>query len=415
MATDRGEGTTMTSKGSWGGKAAIAAAALALGAPAARAAEGFKTADGWGVSFDGFVNAFAVDQFGSAAPANTAVDPLMSGASDQNSFRLRTGLLPGLFAFNAEAPEVDGLKVKSRVGFYPQINNSGNREQFGAQVDLREAFVTVDGAFGQVLAGRALNLFQGENILTDMTLFGVGTQGPVAGGGTTAGRIGYGYVYTSFGAQMRYTTPDLSGFKLAVALGDPNDIGGATAADTATELRSPDMEAELSWTGKAGGVGVHAWLSGIYQEAWFVATARGVVAEGGAAGVEATAGGLDLLASGFYGKGIGTFFMLDYDALDATGQARTSQGYLLQAAYTVGTTKLGVSYGQNSKDETAADAAVRSTAAEIDTRRSVTVGVYHDLTKFLKLVAEYTRAQTTWFGGASQDANVFALGGFFLW
>jgi hypothetical protein len=400
----------------------IAALALLLAAAPAQGAISFKAGDGWEVSFDGFVNAFAVDEMGSRAPAGVAPDALLSN-DDVNSFRVRTGLLPGLFAFTVTAPPVDGLTVKGRVGLYPQINNGNTRNAFGSQIDLREIFFTVDGSFGQVLAGRALNLYQGKNILTDMTLFGVGAQGPVSAGGTTLGRIGYGYLYSQFGAQLRYTTPDLSGVKLAVAVADPSKIAGGPAA---TITKAPGFEGELSYATKLGATGVQGWVSGLYQKATFPAVSppaasiragEDVIAVGGSAGAGVSVSGLDLLASGFLGKGLGSFFLLDTDSLDAAGRERTSKGVLLQAAYKLGATKLGVSYGQNTMDETAQDAADRAAGglAGLQRRKSWTGGVYHDLNANLKIVAEYTHAMADWFSGQSQAVDVVALGGFFLW
>ncbi len=398
-----------------------AALTLALTARTADASIGFKAENGWAVSFDGFVNAFGVNEMGSKAPANVAADPLMT-VDDHNAFRVRTGLLPGLFGFNVAAPKVDGLELKARIGLYPQINNGNTRNAFGSQIDVREVFFTVDGSFGQVLAGRALNLFQGKNILTDMTLFGVGVQAaaPVASGGTTLGRIGYGYLYTQFGAQLRYTTPDLSGLKLALAVVDPSQIAGSGVA--ATDTKGPGVESELSYTTKLGDVGLQGWVSGLYQRASVplgatVAAGEGKTAAGGAAGVGASVAGLDLLASGFLGRGLGSFLLLDTDSLDATGRERRSRGFLAQAAYTLGSTKVGLSYGQNNVDETSSEGAARLGGAPsvLASRKSMTGGVYHDLNKNLKVVAEYTHAMAGWFGGQSQAADVLAVGGFFLW
>lgn len=392
---------------------------LTLAASSAQAAVGLKAENGWEVSFDGFVNAFAVDEIGAKAPANVVADPLIL-AVDSNAFRVRTGLLPGLLGFGVAAPKTDDLQLKARVGLYPQINNAGTRTAFGSQLDLREAFFTVDGSFGQVLAGRALNLYQGKNILTDMTLFGVGAQGGVSSGGTTLGRIGYGYLYAQFGAQLRYTTPAFSGVKLAVALVDPSQIAGAGVA--ATETGGPGVESELSYEGKLGDVALQAWVSGLYQRASVpagaaVAADEEKTAAGVSAGVGVKVAGLDLLASGFLGKGLGSFLLLDVDSLDATGRERRSRGFLAQVAYTLGSTKLGLSYGQNDVDETPSEAAARQggAPATLESRKSVTAGVYHDLGKNLKVVAEYTHAMAGWFGGESQASDVVALGGFFLW
>jgi hypothetical protein len=397
----------------------LATLALLAGAGQARAAVGLTTDGGWQLSFEGFVNAFGVDEMGSKTPVGAAADPLLN-SSNQNEFRVRTGLLPGLFAFNVGAPKVDGLDIKARVGLYPQINNASSRNAFGAQIDLREIYFTVDGGFGQVLLGRALNLYQGRNILTDMTLFGVGVNGgAVAPGGTTLGRIGYGYLYAQFGAQLRYTTPSISGVKLAVAIVDPSHImGGVTATDT----RTPGFESELSYAGTVGPAKLQAWLSGLYQQATVPATATAAAqdktAAGGAAGVGAGFGALDLLASGFVGKGLGTFLLLDVDSLDAAGEARKTRGFLLQAGYTFATaTKIGVSYGENILDETRSETAARAAGQDstLSARKSITGGLYHDLTKNVKLVAEYTHAMADWHGGQSQSSDIVAAGGFFLW
>jgi hypothetical protein len=68
-------------------------------------------------------------------------------------------------------------------------------------------------------------------------------------------------------------------------------------------------------------------------------------------------------------------------------------------------------------DEASSETSARlgGAASGLGSRRSVTAGVYHDLNKNLKVVAEYTHAMAGWFGGQSQAADVVALGGFFLW
>jgi hypothetical protein len=392
----------------------MSAITLTISTPA-RAAVGFETSDGWKGSFEGFVNAFAVNQIGSRPPDGVAPDALLT-TDPNNAFRIRTGLLPGLLAFNVSAPRTEGLDMKARVGFYPQIQNANTRNQFGSQIDLRELYFTVDGSFGQVLAGRALNLYQGKNILTDMTLLSVGAQGPISAGGTTLGRIGFGYVYTNFGAQLRYTTPEFAGAKLAIAAVDPSQIAGSGVA--ATETRLPGVEAELSYGRDVGPAKVQAWVSGLGQRAWIPATDTAVRAVGVAGGLGAKFSRVDLLASGFGGSGLGSFFLLDTDSLDATGEERESYGFLAQGLVSVlPATRLGLSYGQNTMRETGAEEAARAggAAALLERRWSITGGVYHDVNKYLKVMGEYTRATTEWFGGQDQAVDVIALGGFFFW
>src|SRR3989454_989185 len=122
--------------------------------------------------------------------------------------------LPAFATFEARGKEA-GMNLGVHFGFAPQIQNAGvhdnfgNGTQAGAQIDMRQVYLTIgfkDGS--QILAGRELGLFGRQNIVQDMTLFGVGAVGIGGGqgGGTTAGRIGYGYIYPNFNAQVTYST-----------------------------------------------------------------------------------------------------------------------------------------------------------------------------------------------------------------
>ena len=45
----------------------------------------------------------------------------------------------------------------------------------------------------------------------------------------TLGHIGYGYLYTNFGPQFRYTTPSFGGFKFTLEVAEPYQISMASA------------------------------------------------------------------------------------------------------------------------------------------------------------------------------------------
>jgi hypothetical protein len=382
----------------------LAALALFLVAATARAAITVGTPDGWLLTVGGFIDVFVVSESGDAAPH----PDLYGRASKDSNIRIRTGLLPGLLGFSLAAPEVDGLKPAGRVALWPQVNgNNGARTTInGANIDLRELNFTVDGSFGQVLAGRALTLYQGKNILTDMSLYGVGVSGPFQNG-PTLGHIGIGYLYPSFDAQVRYTTPDLSGVKIAVAIVDPAAAGGELTQG------SPTFETELSYDGKSGSTTYQAWLSGVYQSSKS-ATGVSYTSAGGAGGVGAGFSGLDLLASGFVGSAIGTDGVINSgNALDATGKERTSSGVLAQATYAIGKTKLGINFSRLGLTKTAADKATPN-GALLDSRQAFTGGVWHDIVPSVKLVAEYTRADLKFADATKQGSNTISVGGFFF-
>src|SRR5438094_7551935 len=177
--------------------------AVALLWPAAANAQlTMQMSNGWSFTFAGNVNVFWV-----FTKENTA-------AGDAANSSVRTGLLPAFATFEARGKEA-GMNLGVHFGFAPQINNGGgvhdnfgNGTQAGAQIDMRQVYLTVGGQWGQILAGRELGLFSRQNIRNDITLFGVGAVGIGGGqgGGTTLGRIGYGYLYPNFDAQLTYST-----------------------------------------------------------------------------------------------------------------------------------------------------------------------------------------------------------------
>src|SRR2546428_2907533 len=174
---------------------AVLLVAVALLLPAAANAQlTMQMSNGWSFSFAGNVNAFWVyTKINNSGPANSSV---------------RTGLLPAFATFEAKGKEA-GMNLGVHFGFAPQIQNAGVHDQFGAQIDMRQVYLTVGGQWGQILAGRELALFSRQNILNDMTLFGVGGVGIGGGqaGGTAAGRHRKRHPHPNFHAQPPDTTP----------------------------------------------------------------------------------------------------------------------------------------------------------------------------------------------------------------
>ncbi|MBX6331517.1 MAG: porin, partial [Gemmatimonadaceae bacterium] len=239
-----------------------------------------QMSNGWSFTFSGNVNAFWTYTDGKVDQAGAINGGLVP---PEKISRIRTGLLPGFATFEAKGKE-GGLDLGVHFGFAPQINSNSLHDNFGAQIDMRQVYLTVGGSWGQILAGREIGLFLRQNILTDITLFGTGASGGGLGaGGTTLGRIGLGYIYPNFNAQMTYSTPAGKPVQLSVGLFDPSVIcgidacpgGASSAAYTGTRL--PRVEAELTWTGNLGSSGATAgemggsankvmvWVNGMVQ------------------------------------------------------------------------------------------------------------------------------------------------------
>ena len=387
--------------------------------------------NGWQLTTDGIVDVFSYYDSTTKAPGGNhsmATDLLDNGSTTayNQRFGIGVGLLPSVVAFNVKAPTTNGVDSTVRIGIYPSISNAAagtsgnatgnNRFSTGSNIDFREIFYTAKGAYGELLAGKALNLYQGQNILTDMTLLTAGVVG-APGNSVTLGHIGSGYLYTGFGPQIRYTTPDMAGFKLAVEVGEPYNI----TADTG-KTNSPRVESEISYAQVIGGASVHAWLDGLYQTAprKDSATMRpGANDEsiGGAYGVSVGFSGLNLLGSGYGGRGLGMASVQDGatfgDSEDALGRTRLYWGYLLQATYKLTpTVTVGANYGQCRQERNENEPVG---AIIMKNQESGVFNVVYNFNKFTQFIAEYTYAQNTWMDSAKQHSNIFALGTMFYW
>ncbi|MGB9082041.1 MAG: hypothetical protein WCD00_12150 [Desulfuromonadaceae bacterium] len=379
--------------------------------------------NGWELSTDGIVDFFATYNSTTKGPgAGHSLSLLSVGGNESTKderFGTGIGLLPSVVAFNVKAPTTNGVDSSVRVGIYPALQNkSGTRFDTSPNIDFREFFYTAKGAYGELLVGRALNLYQGKNILTDMTLLTAGVvPGAAFRGNTTLGHIGYGYLYTNFGPQIRYTTPGFGGAKVAVSVGEPYKI----SADT-SKTNTPRIETEVSYaTVLGGGATVQAWLSGLYQSAKRSDTAafrpgKTNQSIGGAGGIGAGFSGVNLLLSGYGGKGLGTVSVQDGDFLeststDSTGKERVHWGFLAQATYALTpSVVLGINYGQSRQETGDVE-----TVSPIKNQEAGTASVTYSFNSFTKFTGEYTYAQNTWHDGAKQHSNQFALGTTFFW
>ncbi|MSN26503.1 MAG: hypothetical protein GJV46_11630 [Geobacter sp.] len=397
----------------------VTAVSMAAGKPC-EAAFVIGGENGWQLSTDGIVDVFSYYHSTQPLPQNpagfTRAASLLDNASTSEHnqrFGIGVGLLPSVVAFNVKAPTVNGVDSAVRVGIYPSIQNqTDSRFNTGPNIDFREIFYTAKGAYGELLAGRALNLYQGKNILTDMTLL---TSGVVGSRGNTVnlGHIGSGYLYTGFGPQIRYTTPDMAGVKVALEVAEPYKITSNTG-----KTNSPRVEAEVSYAGKIGAATTQAWVSGLYQTAPRVTGSSNDESIGGAYGVSVGFSGLNLLASGYGGRGLGMLSTQDGDILgnstsDENGKTRLHWGYLLQATYQLTpSVMIGANYGQTRQEKNDKEGA---TFIAMKNQEAAVATVTYNLNKFTQFVAEYIYAQNTWMDGAKQHSNQFALGTMFYW
>jgi hypothetical protein len=362
----------------------LLAGLVALAAASSAQAVTVAANDGWTLGVSGSVN-----QFLTYADNN--------GAGGDSVANLENGLLPAFLSFDMTAPTMNGLDIAAHISFSPSTNLNSY-----AGIEQREVYFTVAGGFGQILAGKALGLYGSHNILTDQTLFGVGYGAGATGdtnsaGSTTLGGIGLGYDYASWRSQVKWTSTDMNGFKLAIAVLDPSTgtsniaglNGGPTGSLTSGGVDSDSLryEADLSYAAAFDGGSYTAWLSGMTQSA----------DNANDNDTQAYTVGGTLKVAGF--EAMGQYS--DAESQDDLADKVEWSQYLVQAGYRfAGTTLVSAQYAELSDD---------TTGVSTDDTEKYTVGVYHDVNANLKLVAEYTNVENDDF---NIDQDIFSLGGF---
>ena len=362
-------------------------------------------ADGWEVSYGGFINLFYTQ----------------SDFGGEDSAHLQQGLLPAFHTMVVKTPEVNGLTGTGQITFAvdsssekgSRLNKSGVFGT-GSNIDMREVFFNVSGDFGTISVGRTLALFGRQSILKDLTLFGMGAMAGPDGGGTGLGRIGYGYVYPDFRTRFVYQTPDMNGFQLSVGIFDPQEpLAGAMPSETDT----PQFQAEATFNSAFEGGSFSGWAGFLWQEQEIMAhdgTPGGdVESVGWNIGAQVAASGFSMTGQYYNGEALDTLLfntgVLGGFGCNASGcKEADNDGFYVQAAYTFnGTTKIGGGYGESKQD---ADAAYGISELQGDLW---TVGVYHDVNSWLKVIAEYGNYSNDTLG--QDDVDTFSIGGFLLW
>jgi len=228
-----------------------------------------------------------------------------------------------------------------------------------------------------------------------MTLLGVGS-GAGGQGSSTLGRIGSGYIYSDWKAQIAYTTPNFNGFEAAVAV---------TEATGQIDNNNLNYEGKASYSFAANDVTGKIWVGGKDSKIQLGAThaTQGTVtgaltekdARAAEIGAKVAASGFELVGYYYSGKnvdsGIGTAINTA-GLIGAAGTATmTSANYVehdnnggyVQATYVLPfKTKIGASWGKNVIERA-------GTESRDGEREATIVGAYHPLTKHLNLVAEY--------------------------
>jgi len=378
-------------------KLAVAGAVLALSATANAGI--IIPAGDWTLDIGGNVNTYVTStrQSGDTGVKGGGI----YGSYDYNdtatrtASNLTTGLLPNYLSVSGSTRQND-LDVAFTISINPGSSTKTSGIQTGnLNQENRQAFLTFgDKSWGSIKVGKDIGLFAQDAILNDMTLLGVGRgAGGLAGNTTTTGRIGSGFMYADWKAQVNYTTPNFNGFQVTAGVSQAWETwaiaSARSAASTGRGGAAPALDFKASYSFAANDVTGKVWTSGTRQNVRGLDVGLDSDAWAADIGANVNMAGFGLTGYYYSGEGIGQTHQLLDGFSKADGKARDSDGGYVQATYVLPTkTKLGVAWGQSNLDR----ANTSDTAGNTEDTLW-TVGLYHPLTKHLNIVAEYNDAE----------------------
>jgi len=398
----------------------IAGAVLSLSAVNATAGIIIPAGD-WTLDIGGVVNAYYTTTRHTGQAANDYGFTGWGGGNaggEKNQSQITTGLLPNYLTVSGKTRSND-LDVGFTISLNPGASTPRSGDQ-GSHQENRQAFLTFgDASWGSVKLGKDLGIYASQAILNDMTLLGVGGgAGMLAATGntTTVGRIGSGFIYADWKAQVAYTSPNFNGLQFTVGVTQPwnawsgdgkspsKDVyTGRSAVSTGQGGNTPAFEAQVTYAFNTNGVAGKVWASALSQRV------KGLLGSTSGSyglwddklgsgrtnawdmGINLNSGNLGFTAYYGAGRGIGQTFQFK-DGFDPTGKRRDSDNYYVQATYVIPSgTKLGVSYGESSLDGNYKNG---PDTFKTFSNKMWAVGAYHPITKNLNLVAEYSASQS---------------------
>jgi Gram-negative porin len=459
------------------GGAAVAAGCLLTARTASAEVTIVKTENNWEVYLAGRVGAFFSYAFGEAYPLAPTTGALISGGGvDEkgadtipktdntgmvdpaqrgtlSKMRIRSGMIPNVLTIGTRKKFGEDTTFKVQASIWAQIepdyfDDPANQKlprtsgpDFGVSADFREGYLQIESSWGGVQAGRFLSLFSRGSYESDLTYghaYGVGFPGiktpPAAGGsqiaggltrqGPTSGMAGFGVLGGTYAGGVAYTTPSLSGLKIAAGLFEPVQLIGSAYDGT----RNPRPEGEISYDLSVTGFKMHLYGDGAFQKVYNNKDTKNASMFGVAAGGRFEVGPVRVGLGGFRGKGLGLYYPFDASATsvsqapgppvtDAMGvtmpgptknELRTFQGYSALVQVALGEIDINVGAGQTVVARTDDDKV--NIDSLIKSQTGISAGVVYHATENLHLDLDFMNAAFSWYGGQSQKVNFINTG-----
>jgi hypothetical protein len=330
------------------------------------------------------------------------------------SMRLRSGFVPNVLGFGMRTHLTPSTELTAYISIWTTIEALGGRKTAPIYPDAREGYGKLQGPWGSLLVGRALDLFSRgatENNFLYGHGYALGYPGNISSAGPTAGLIGFGVLAAFFSPGIMYSTPSLGGVQLNVGVYDPVPAPGVYEA-----TREARPEAELTYDLQTSSVKLHLFANGAVQKLYEPSVTDGVTAYGAGYGGRFEAGPFHLGVAGHYGKGLGLSYALETSptTFSQTNDMRTFDGYSAFAQYAAGMFDFNLGAGISRVFLLDADKAATDSSLVKNQLGMAAVVVYH-ASKHAHFSLDYFRGQFKWYMGEKQNVNFISSGMTVTW
>src|SRR5581483_7140153 len=236
----------------------------------------FSSVDGWELYTTGRAGVFLSTSFGDSNPvpppgvsesivggggltieedAMTA-NPKGSQAKFLN-MRLRSGFVPNVFAIGLRRMITQNTMLTVHTALWATIDTEGQRKTEPLLAWVQEWYLKVEGPWGSIVGGRALDLFSRGATQNDYMYlhgYGLGFPGNVEStpNVSATGLIGFGVMAAFYSPGITYATPNRFPLQNTIGVYDPTPLPGGWEG-----TRYPRVEDELTFDMTMRGAKVH--------------------------------------------------------------------------------------------------------------------------------------------------------------
>lgn len=371
-----------------------------------------------------------------------------------NKLRVRSGYYPNILTIGAHKTFGKQLKLTSQFSIWgtiepefakgslpPNRNRANGGRENGVFADAREAYLRLEGGWGEVNGGRFLSLF-GRGLTEIEVLYGHGYGvgfpmvsrsqiQPVTGDlryqGPTGGMTGFGVLGATYAAGATYATPTVAGFKVTLGIFDPVTYNAAGWSRTSV----PRTEAEITYDLRSDGLLVHVFGSGGFQP--LLTPKDSTAAWGASGGARFEVGPVRVGVGGFMGKAPGINYAFDDNpalssstamksvtTTDASGATTTSmvktyelrntRGFVGMVQVALGPVDISGGAGQTVVLQVDADKANAAMVSTLKSQTAITAAVVYHMNESLHLDLDFINGAYKWYNGESEKLNLINAG-----